>query len=314
MRRILSLISLFLAPLAFGATGDVSWVAVEANGFVADVYVSGLSTNGNYSYGLGTSNQFTGTETLRINLTSPGYDDTGASNNLARTVVGTLRLRRPYPDQTNADETFDGVGVKLRIALSDYVHSTDTITGVSVAAGLYTQGGMSNNAASFNAGVCTNSSKVIVPRVLAQWSQPGYWLVGSNYTLSLVAFHYSAQHARPVRMVKFWAKDALGHVSPTNTVLNPTIDWTQPDAVPVIEYQGTIDGSSFTQGQSISNYAMVFPWYGTALDFSDGANPPESADYAPLITYCNKSNTWPAVYAIVDPAGTTSGTAVTSLE
>jgi hypothetical protein len=59
---------------------------------------------------------------------------------------------------------------------------------------------------------------------------------------------------------------------------------------------------------------MVYPWYGKALDFSDGVNLPNGQDYGPLISYCDKSNTWPRVYAIVDPgASSSTGKAVTTL-
>lgn len=297
---------------AGGGTNSVDWVAIETNGWVADVHILGLTNGGVYNYGLGPTNSFSGIEKLSLTVNSPGYDDTGASNGLARTVVGTLRLRQPFPNQTLASELTNATGVTLRIGLSDYINANDTITGVSIGSGLYAQQG-TNYATNFTAGASiTNPSNLSAPRVLAMWSQPGHFLVGSNYNLSLVAFHYSAQQARPVRAVKFWAVDGNGNRSPTNTVLNPTIDATQNDALSnVVEYVTTIDGSGFSQRATISNYAKVFPWYGPALDFSDGANLPSSPDYAPLICYCNKLNTWPIVLALVDTNASGTPKAVT---
>jgi len=311
LRYLLAAVLALAAMPCFGAAFDVDWLTVESNGWVVDVHIPGGGTNGTYVYGLGASNSLTGLESLKINVTSPGYTDTGATNPFARTVVGTKRLRFAYTNQAFAYEYLDGTGVILRVALSDYIHIDDTIVSGSVAAGFYTQGSP-NNAASF--GSFTNLSTSVTPRVLAGWSQPGYFPMGSNYTLSLVAFHYSGQQRRPVRAVQFWAKDSAGNVSPTNTVLNPVIDWSQPDAVPVIEYIGKIDASGFAQGSTVSNYAVVFPWWGKKLDFSDGVNPLNSPDYAPLITYCDKSNVWNKVYAIVDPGQLTpsNGKAVTN--
>ena len=71
-------------------------VAVRSDGWSADVYISGLNTNGTYSYGLGSNNALTGAERLRIALTSQGFDDSGASTTVPRTVVGTKRVRKAY--------------------------------------------------------------------------------------------------------------------------------------------------------------------------------------------------------------------------
>lgn len=295
-----------------GGTNAPLWITIEPNGWVADMFVPGLSTNGTYIYGLGESNSISGNERLQVGFTSPGYTDSGTSNALPRLVVGTKVLRYPYPNQLNNYEYLSGAGVILRVALSDFVRANDTITNVAISSGFYTQGGTANYPTNIPNGGVTNASGLNAPRCIAMWSQPGRFLVGSNYQLSLVAFHYSGQQGRPVRAVAFWGVDSAGNRSPTNFVLNPVIDTNQPDANPIVEYTNIIDGSLFAQGSTISNYAKVYPWWGPALDFSDGVNLPGAADYAPQIFYCNKTGGWPGVWALVDTNASGTPKAVTN--
>ena len=312
MKRLLSLCFLLVSQVIWAATGDVKWLSIETIGFGCDVCFASFGTGGTYAMGLGLSNSLTGTEKLRVTVSSPGYDDTGAATTLSRTVVGEMRMRQPYPSQATPYEIVSGSDVICRFAMSDFVHSNDTITAASVAAGLYTYSATPNNASNLVSANYTNYSAVPTPRVLAMWSDVPYQQVGATYTLRCVAFHYSAQQGRPVRCVQFWGVDSAGNRGPTNTVLYPTIDYTQGDAVPVVEYVASMSSSAFTQGLAISNYFKACPWYGNALDCSDGKHEPTHPDYAPFVTYCNKAGTWKISIALVDTNASGAGYAVTN--
>lgn len=312
MKRILLILGLaLLAVRGFAAIGDIDWMTIPANGWEVDIHVNTLGTNGTYVYGLGPSNSLTGFESVQIQVTSPGFDDAGNATNFPHTIVGTYRLRYPYPSQAFAYEVKDGTGVKLRVALSDYINANDTIVSGMVTNGFYTQG-TPNNA--YSVGAFTNLSGVTAPKPLMAWTWPDYFLVGSNFNLSLFAFHWSAQSGRMVRAVQFYAVDSLGNRTPTNTVTNPIIDATQPDAMPIIEYVTTIDGSGLAQGSTITRHAVCWGFYGPKLDTSDGVNPAGGTNYCPSITYCDKSNVWNWVGANVDPnaANDNTGVAVTN--
>lgn len=304
MNRAL-LITLLLVPMhLLAAVGDITGVAIETNGWQALVYISGLGTNGTYSYGLGANNTLTGAEKLRISFTSQGFDDTGTAITVPRSVVGTYRVRKPYPDQAAADEVLDAGVLRLRIALSDYVYSGDSNLTATIASGLYAQGG--TNCASASVAI-TNGSSMAHSAPIANWTWPGWQRVtNSSMTVRAVAFHRSATRGRPVRVVRFTASDQHSH-SVTSYVAAMTIDRTVPDAVPIQEYVAALDVSSFTDGDLVRCDFAAFPWWGSsATDTADGVNARPTPYYAPLTNKLDLAGAYGSAWAIVDPAGNDS--------
>ena len=142
--------------------------------------------------------------------------------------VGRIQMKR------NNDETVSASRLTVTIALSDFIYPGDTAT-ANLRSGLYKQG---SSSAAASAVAVVNQSILVTPRVIGNWSWPGWQrITGTNFDLRCVVFHRSGQSGRPVRVVKFWATDQHGH-SVTNFVTNPTIDPSVADAVPVIEYVG----------------------------------------------------------------------------
>jgi hypothetical protein len=136
--------------VGLGVAGVLS-VEISPDGWYADLSFEGQSTGGTYDLGLGANGDpDTGTPKLVLTVTSMGFDDTGAPTTVERTVYGTKFVRKPYPNQAQAQETVFGTAdVTVRVALSDYVYAKDKAGAgnsgidvvVSVLAGLYTVGG-----------------------------------------------------------------------------------------------------------------------------------------------------------------------------
>ena len=299
-------LALLLLPLRLlSAVGDITGVAVRSDGWSADVYISGLNTNGTYIYGLGSNNALTGSEKLRISLTSQGFDDTGTATTIPRTVVGTKRVRKAYPDDLAGDETLDAGVLRVRIALSDYVYSGDSNITATLGSGLYTQGG--TNSASASSVTVTNSSTVAYPKVIANWSWPGWQLLGATTDLRVVAFHRHGQSGRPVRAVKF----TLIGGGLTNTAVSTRLEIVAGagDAVPVQEYVGRVDTSGFTNETIVTTHFAAYPWIGDAasvLDTTDAVNAPVSPLYARQTNIVDRLGTYGYAVAVVATNGNDS--------
>lgn len=296
-------LALLLLPLRLlSAVGDITGVAVRSDGWSADVYISGLNTNGTYIYGLGSNNALTGSEKLRISLTSQGFDDTGTATTIPRTVVGTKRVRKAYPDDMAGDETLDAGVLRVRIALSDYVYSGDSNITATLGSGLYTQGG--TNSASASSVTVTNSSTVAYPKVIANWSWPGWQLLGATTDLRVVAFHRHGQSGRPVRAVKYTLIG--GGLTNTAVSLRPEIVSGAGDAVPVQEYVGRVATSGFTNGTIVTTHFAAYPWIGDAasvLDTSDAVNSNPTPLYARQTNVVDRLGTYGYSVAVVATNG-----------
>lgn len=296
-------LSLFPPAKVFAATGDITAVRIASDtaysGWTAEIDIDGLSTGGTYDFGLGANNDPTNAKMV-FTVTSQGYDDSGNATTMTRTVYGTNYVRKVYPDNAQAYETNNGGSVTVRVALSDYIYSSDTVT-VSIASGFYTQGSASNSVSGLSV---TNNSAEAYPKVIANWSWPGYdRITGSTFKLRAVAFHRSAKEGRPVRAVKYTCTDQHSNTA-TDTVASPSIDGTISDAVPVVEYVGTISTASLTQGDTLTCNFQAYPWYGdpnSVLNTDDGVNTMPTPLYAPQYYLLDKDNTYGVTVAVVDP-------------
>ena len=294
MRKILLIIAILLyASLSFGATGDVTAIRVigsvtgvseatsacntasACTGWVAEIDVTSLATGGTYALGIGTNNS-PAAANIVCTVTSSAYDTSGNATTATRTIYGTHQLRKvynsgytpPYPN----DETTVSSTTTLRIALSDFVYSSDTLT-CNVAAGIYTNGTASNAASNVTV---TNNSTLAYPKAIANWSWPGFQrITGSTFTLRAVGFQRHAKNKKPIAAMIFSCSDAHSHTN-TATVNDMTIDSGMADAVKVPEYIGTMPTTNFTQADLIACNFKAVPWIGDSgaiMDTSDGVNP-----------------------------------------
>ncbi len=117
------------------AQGDILSVTVGSEGWYVDIVIDDLSTGGSYDMGLGANNNpATGTPKIVFTVVSLGYDATGTPTTVTRTVYGTKAIRKPYPNQSQNEESSSGGDVTVRVALSDYIYAKDK-TGGGIAIG-----------------------------------------------------------------------------------------------------------------------------------------------------------------------------------
>lgn len=293
--KALFLLLVGLWPLALlGATGDIK--SVRTDGWSAYVCFEGLSSGGTYAYGLGTGRTISGGEKLVLTVTSSGYDNSGNTRSFTRTVYGTKVVRAA--GTTNPDENAVTGFVTNRIALSDFIYSGETAT-ANVGSGFYTQGTANNAATGLTV---NNDSALTYPRVIGNWTWPGFNCVTNTMVLRCVAFHCSAENGLPVAAVTFTATDQHAHTV-TVTTNKWTVDWSVPDAQHFGEVIGVLDVSGMTQGDVITCNFKAYPWMGDAgavLDTSATTAVFPTADPAPLTNVCDNGGSYGCVRAIVD--------------
>jgi len=283
---------------------------IGTNGWDAYLTIPNMMTNGAYTFGFDPTNRALTNAMMTLTVTSQGYDDTGEATTIQRTLYATTTIRKPYPNQAQRDEVIaDTTNTKVRLALSDYVYGSDTVTAVAVS-GLYKTG--TTNSPSGTIAVSCLSTQAS-PLAIANWSMPGFNLItGSTFEVRAVAFHCSAQDGRPIRTMRFRAADTSGH---TNTiyVTNATVSRLSYDTNAICEYIGNIPSTGLVQGQTVTVHFAAYPWVGSSgsvLDTATSTNVMPTMYYAPQYWVCDTGNVYGATIAVVD---STSGNDTTGV-
>jgi len=316
--KIFILLTFLLSFRAIGQT--VTGASIETNGYVMDVFVSlANGTNGSFNFfynsltnrGPGWTNAvlYPTASTPAFSLTSLGYDDNGNQTTLTRNLLLNRQLRMPYPAVLTNDVTPSGSGVMCRVAMSDYVYSTDSNVLLTLPASWY-----SNNTAIANLAV-TNSSSLTSFVAIANWSMPaGQRITNSTMPLSVVAFHESAQSGRSVRMVQFIAHDQHSHAV-TNNVTQPASTRCGLTTNFVSEYVANMDISTFSNLDLIRCDFTVYPWRSDTngiLSTLDNKNKFPTGLYCGVTNLCDRLMAWGNVVAIVDSTNGSDSTGVVS--
>lgn len=300
------------------AAGSVLGVTIDPDGWTASIVLKGLSTGGSYAFGLGTDNSV-GDSKVIFTVLSKGFDDAANPITVTRTIYGVKFLRKPYPDDAQADEILDGSNVIIRVILSDYVYSKDksgvgnsgTNPTVTIFDGLYIQGGTPSKSFS---GVVTNSSAAPYQKPVANWGWPGFRrLTSGDSKVRCCAFERHGQQGRSVRVVKFTRRDEHGHVV-TQFVTAPSIESGFEDQTPVVEYIADPSLSEMDSLDVIEDDFVVYPWVGDeVLDTRDGVNVGLHPRYTTQKNFCDVSDVYGITIAKVGPTGNdTTGTAYDS--
>lgn len=302
MKRILLLLSILLLICrpSSAATGDIVSANIETNGWVMEVLISGYNTNGIFNFGFNTNNWFSSKTNVVLSVTSAGFDDTGASNTVGRTLYGTKQLRLAYPNNAFSDIQTNAGNAVIRVALSDFVFFTDSNLTVNISANWF-----SNNAAAVNLTVANNST-LTHPKCIANWSWPGWQHVtNSPMTVRAVGFHRSGQQGRPLRYMQFVARDQHSHAA-TNVVYKMSIDNTLGDPACVSEYIANMNVSGFTQGDLIRCDFRAVPWVGdstSVLDTMDNVWSEPTGMWRSITNLCDLTGAYGVTRALVLTTG-----------
>ncbi len=178
---------------------------IEASGWVLRVTLTG-SPGSFASYALDPD----GSPKISLACTHPGFAPSGGTAvaaSLARTIVATKPLRKPANYSGGAlqpfvvDETDNGDGtISVRLALSDYVHATETGFTASFAAAWRT-GEVAATP------TVTNVSTFVAAVPIFRWSDVPYQRQAGAFALELVAWSHHPQGLAPLAGVKFTVTD-----------------------------------------------------------------------------------------------------------
>jgi hypothetical protein len=315
MTRTIAFLILLMASAAGAATGAIKWATVETNGWVLEVCFENMATNQAFTFGWDSLNRVC-TNPITVVISSLGYDTAGNTTTRARTLRCTKQLRFPYGaggqttanyiNDVQANQTTNAVA---RIALSDYVYSGDTITSVAVAASMY-----GANLAAASVAALTNSSTQAYPHTIIKDNWPQWErITNSTYKLHIGAYNRFGMNGTPVACVVVTSTDNHEH-NVFTTVTRPTIDRTLPDAKPIVEFVATVDASTLTSGDIITNTFRAYPWIGdsTSIGYSgDGKFTIADPYWHTNFMLCDTDNAHGTVRAFVNETnGTANGKAV----
>ena len=178
----------------------ITAASIEANGWVLRLRVSG-SPGSFASYTLDPD----GTPRVVLSTSHAGFVQsagTAVAGSLARSIFATKPLRKPVnpasPTVAVIDETDNGDGsVTVRLALSEFVHATDTAATLSVLAGWRT-----GEAAAAGIAV-TNGSTLAAPIPVMRWADLPYTRIAGAVTLELVVASHQPKGLLAVAGVRF---------------------------------------------------------------------------------------------------------------
>lgn len=310
------------------AAGDILSATVLANGWQLELVIDDFVDGGSYDLGVGPKGEL-GTDDYPAQVkmlvqSANGYDANGDPAQLVRTIYATKEVRKAYPNQADIDEVESGGDLTIKLALSDYIYTGDTITSCVVLAGTYTDdgaGGSSNPNNETTVGTRTNNSTLAVPKVVGNWSWPGYSIVrsGESLTLRCVVAHGEIQDFRGdfVACVEFTVEDES-----TNTVTKktstPIISSGLGDAKPIVEYVAEFtwsDLSTLDAGEILTCDFKAYPFVGGAssiLDTSDGVHTGLTPKYTSQYHFKDSAGVEPTFYAVCDATNGDDGTGVAS--
>lgn len=265
----LALLILFLIQMSLrAAVGDITGLSIPADGWQLWIYTDSLATNKLFSLGFDTNGVATSPK-ITLTVNSPGFDrTTGATNIKTRLLLGTERVRFPFPSQASPDVTLDGSATLIKVALSEYVGRADVVNAYSVGAAFYDAVGVPNNAAPGGLAVTnlsTQTYKKPVPNPSWPWSER---ITGSTIPLHMVAAHWSANYV-PVACIHNMVTDESGDVV-SNLVSTLAFDSSLgTNGLPQFEYYSALNIASLTDGDLLTWRYRVFPEIGEPTDVFD---------------------------------------------
>lgn len=189
-----------------------------------------------------------------------GYTTTGSTTSYMETMYVRRKVRQPYSNQASPSAS--------TYALSDYLYSTDTVSGSP-----------------------TPNSTVVSPKPVANWAAPDRRLIGnsiggSSLPVEVTAFHRDFRNQSPVACVIFTISDGT-NPDITVTVSTPTVSGQAWDLNPVIVYAlPSTDITSLATGKITVN-AKVYPWIGAAASVNDSSANSARRDFSPRYFWKN---------------------------
>lgn len=206
-----------------------------------------------------------------ITVSRQGFDGAGAATTYSDTFTITSRVREVYPNQGTlpGSPTY----TSAIVSLSDYVYSTDTISGV------------------------TNNSTIVSPLPVCNFITPGRSTVGSTLTMEVLCAHRDARSNREVAAVICRATDGTLTVT-GSPVAAMTVSGRAGDQNAVDQFTCTVDVSTLATGLITAN-AKAYPFIGAAASVLDSANQSGRREFSPRYYLHNATLAGAPYYAYV---------------
>jgi hypothetical protein len=298
------------------ATGDITSVTIRSDGWSADVVVEGFTTGATYDFGTPGA---TGTSKFYLTVVSEGYNSAGTLGTVTRVVYGTKAIRKAYPNNAQLDETGGG-NLTVRVALSEYVYNDDKNGGAgtsgtnpvaTVAAGwCVNSGGGAQSSLAAASLACTNNSTQDYPSAFGQWDDVAGTLtrsrVKANFPLA-----FNARHRHGIAAVRLTATGGTSsHVQDTY-VTDETSTIRSRTGLYMAAHLATIPVAGYTQGETITCRARVYPLIGDADSIQDTNGRTTAADevlgWNDLSLICDKDNALDVIRYVSSTGNDTTG-------
>lgn len=296
------------------ATGDVLSVTVlgstDHNGWVAEITVEGWSAAASLAMvnGWGANNDPSTAKGV-LTVVSHSFDNTGSATTITRTLYVSRILRKASPNDADFDTTTSGSDLVIKVALNSVVYAKDksgvgnsgTDPTITIAAGLFTSD-LGSSAAVTDLAVTNNSARAY-PLPFGQWlcgrDYQRRRAVGSTFSLGFLG---RCKHG--VAAVKFDAVGGTSAHSQSSTVASESaVQFTNGSGKYCNARTASIDGSGFTQGETISCDTTVYPLVGdTAFTTTTHAADDTARNRGTMAVICNKTGAL-TVYGAVDGVG-----------
>ena len=284
----------------------------NTDGWFVDLTFTGNSVGGSYDFGLGSNNE-TDNAKVVFTATSSSFDASGVAGTATRTFYGTKVVRKVYPDNADLQEDDTSGDLVVRIAVSDFIYSGETVT-VDVDAGFHTDLTNGANTAVIDLAV-TNNSTLSYPKTIARWATVPYQRVDEDFLIEVVAFNQFAKNGKPVACVKFEVEDQSGN-SVTHTANKASVSTLDmgdgsSDAVDIWTYAYTVPVATLADGDVLTCNFEAFPHIGDSSSTRDSRTTgdgvsPANENLGPLPMLNDKGDT-ARRYAHVDPNTGTNG-------
>lgn len=265
------------------ATGDITAVSVNTDGWSVDVTIEGWSAKVNTVTFANWTNRYTigdvdnDSGNMTFTVVSEGYSG-GVLGTITRTIYGTKVVRKAYPNDSDIDEAASASDMVVRVALSERIYNDDKNGGagtsgtdptVTFAAGWATDGGDSTNAVTDLA--VTNNSTVDYPKVIGCWDwqnlRGGRRRMIADFNNGFIAFHMYG-----IDQVTLSAIGATSANDVSNSVTSMTAVQATASQLYYPSFLSSTPLSGFTQGEQIDLRAICYPKVGDADSILDTNN------------------------------------------
>ena len=259
------------------------------------------------------------TPALAVSLSRAGFSVSGttvSATTRPRTLYGTKRIRKPYPDQADFETIVDGSDLWVLIGLSGYAYSGDTSITVDVAQAAITATDASECNAATGLAV-TNNSTLAYPKVKATILNRASSLPFTRQTGNYVNAVHGTCKGGILGLLCTLSDESANSVD--EFVAEPTVVGDER-----VGSNNTLKGHAWVtdtditgldQGELMTARFRMYPIDGDAASVYDSADYTAASDPDHLRQRTHRidhTGAWPAVYVYVDTANGDNGTGVAS--